>query len=278
MERFFHAALYFLYKDWSIKIEKFDLLSKTLYDKNKDRPSVCFSKEELLMSLKEEIIEASYDLFAEKGYEKTTVSEIIEKAGSSKGGFYHHFKSKEEILEAITFSYVNEVKIYYDEILADEELTFVEKFTESYYKVNQIKRDHLPEWPKMKKMYAFEGNHVLLKKMADQFENITMEFYRNLIIKGNESDIISVEYPNELASLWSREVIKFHRLAKRHFYSSDSLEDSEYIRTLKFNEQLINHQLGLEEKTIDLVSLGNDYIQSIRVAIEREEHSDDQMV
>lgn len=49
------------------------------------------------MPLKEDIIYEAMKLFSLKGYMNTGVSEIIEAVGSSKGGFYNHFTSKEEL-------------------------------------------------------------------------------------------------------------------------------------------------------------------------------------
>lgn len=47
---------------------------------------------------KKRLIECARKLFKENGYNKTTVDDIIKEANSSKGGFYAHFKSKEELL------------------------------------------------------------------------------------------------------------------------------------------------------------------------------------
>ena len=47
------------------------------------------------------ILEASLELFSEKGFEKTTIRMIAEKAGISLGLLYNYFKSKEEVLKAI---------------------------------------------------------------------------------------------------------------------------------------------------------------------------------
>lgn len=56
----------------------------------------------------EKIIGVSLQLFSEKGYEKTTIQDIVNALGMSKGAIYHHFKSKEEILDAICYqSYHN---------------------------------------------------------------------------------------------------------------------------------------------------------------------------
>ncbi len=48
-------------------------------------------------TLKERIIEESLKLFSVKGYMSTSTTDIIEAARTSKGGFYNHFKSKEQL-------------------------------------------------------------------------------------------------------------------------------------------------------------------------------------
>jgi AcrR family transcriptional regulator len=52
------------------------------------------------MSLKEKIIEEALKLFSVKGFINTSVTDILEAAGTSKGGLYNHFKSKEELFLA----------------------------------------------------------------------------------------------------------------------------------------------------------------------------------
>jgi TetR/AcrR family transcriptional repressor of nem operon len=51
--------------------------------------------------LKERIIEESLKLFSVKGYTSTSMTDIIEAVGTSKGGFYNHFKSKEQLFREI---------------------------------------------------------------------------------------------------------------------------------------------------------------------------------
>ena len=48
-----------------------------------------------------EILTTAYALFCLRGYEGTTVNAIIDELGLSKGAFYHHFESKEEVLQAL---------------------------------------------------------------------------------------------------------------------------------------------------------------------------------
>ncbi|WP_044894691.1 TetR/AcrR family transcriptional regulator [Bacillus alveayuensis] len=59
------------------------------------------------MSRKTQIIKAAMKLFAQKGYQATSMQEIAENSGLAKGSLYNYFKSKEEIAISI-------FKYYYD--------------------------------------------------------------------------------------------------------------------------------------------------------------------
>ncbi|WP_027407964.1 TetR/AcrR family transcriptional regulator [Anoxybacteroides tepidamans] len=48
-----------------------------------------------------ELIETAMKLFAEKGYHATSIQDIVEAWGISKGAFYHHFSSKEELILSV---------------------------------------------------------------------------------------------------------------------------------------------------------------------------------
>jgi TetR/AcrR family acrAB operon transcriptional repressor len=49
----------------------------------------------------ERIISVSAKLFAEKGYEKTSMQDIVEALGMSKGAIFYHFKSKDDIFKTV---------------------------------------------------------------------------------------------------------------------------------------------------------------------------------
>lgn len=48
-----------------------------------------------------QILETAEKLFFEKGYEQTSIQDILDALSLSKGGFYHHFASKEAIMSEI---------------------------------------------------------------------------------------------------------------------------------------------------------------------------------
>jgi TetR/AcrR family transcriptional repressor of nem operon len=53
-----------------------------------------------MMSLKDRIIHESLRQFSSKGFMSTSISDILEAVGTSKGGLYNHFKSKEDLFFA----------------------------------------------------------------------------------------------------------------------------------------------------------------------------------
>lgn len=54
---------------------------------------------------KNEILDAADELFAQKGFDGTSTNDILEKVGIARGTLYHHFKSKEDIMDALIDRY-----------------------------------------------------------------------------------------------------------------------------------------------------------------------------
>ena len=62
------------------------------------------------------IITAAWDLFYEQGYDDTTIEEIIEKSGTSKGSFYHYFEGKDGLLGSLSYIFDEEYEKLMSEI------------------------------------------------------------------------------------------------------------------------------------------------------------------
>jgi TetR/AcrR family transcriptional regulator, cholesterol catabolism regulator len=63
-----------------------------------------------------EILAVAADLFAQNGYERTTVRDIGDAAGILSGSLYHHFTSKDQILEEIFDAYFDELDARWAEV------------------------------------------------------------------------------------------------------------------------------------------------------------------
>ncbi len=58
-----------------------------------------------LKNTKGKIIVAAWKLFYEQGYDDTTIEEIIDESGTSKGSFYHYFTGKDALLSSLSYMF-----------------------------------------------------------------------------------------------------------------------------------------------------------------------------
>jgi AcrR family transcriptional regulator len=72
------------------------------------------------LSAKDRVLDAAVELFAQQGYDATSVAQVIERAGSTKGGFYHHFASKDALLYEVYGDLITAQLQRMDEILAQQ--------------------------------------------------------------------------------------------------------------------------------------------------------------
>ena len=93
---------------------------------------------------KELIMSTALELFAENGYHATSISQIAQKAGISKGLAYNYFESKKDLLDAL-------ITHGFDEIFANFDLNHDGILTENefIYFINQnfkLLKDNLQHW------------------------------------------------------------------------------------------------------------------------------------
>ncbi|MDN3428040.1 TetR/AcrR family transcriptional regulator [Microbacterium sp. APC 3898] len=87
--------------------------------------------------MKSELIKQSINLFVEKGFSATSIQDIVDTIGVTKGSFYYHFKSKEALLMDIHSHYIDDLlrrqraildteKSHKDKLMAIVELIIVD--------------------------------------------------------------------------------------------------------------------------------------------------------
>jgi AcrR family transcriptional regulator len=90
------------------------------------------------------ILESAAKLFSNNGYNKASVDDICEEAGISKGAFYHHFKSKQELFLALLDGWLKAID---NAIEASKDMTAPETFmqmTEAFPYIFETAGNGLP--------------------------------------------------------------------------------------------------------------------------------------
>ena len=78
---------------------------------------------------KNEILDAANLLFAQKGFDGTSTADILEKVGIARGTLYYHFKSKEEILDAMIDRLTKQLIHKSKEILSQKDMPVLQRLT-----------------------------------------------------------------------------------------------------------------------------------------------------
>ena len=145
----------------------------------------------------EKILDTAQQLFLEKGYDNTTIQDIVDHLGGlSKGAVYHHFKSKEEIIDAVSdrmFSVNNPFERVKDrsDLNGLEKLREAIRLNQSDEAQNNIVVQSIP----------LTRNPRLLVEMIDSNRRILTPYYEELLEEGNRDGSIHTEYAREIAEL-----------------------------------------------------------------------------
>ncbi len=94
-------------------------------------------------SVKSKIVSAAWQLFYEKGYNGTTVDDIIELSGTSKGSFYYYFSTKDELLNTLSLI-LDELYEELDSSMPDEMNSF-DKLMYVNYEAHQMMGEKISE-------------------------------------------------------------------------------------------------------------------------------------
>lgn len=137
-----------------------------------------------------EILNIAEGLFHLKGYDKCTVNDILKLVGIAKGTFYHYFKSKEEVLDAIISQYkeivVNRAKeILISDISSEEKLM---RAIMAMRLTNQIDDNMLSDMHKT-------DNALLHQKTLNQMVTAMAPILAMIIEEGIDQKVWSCKYP-----------------------------------------------------------------------------------
>lgn len=91
--------------------------------------------------VKTRIVSAAWQLFYEKGYNGTTVDDIIALSGTSKGSFYYYFSTKDELLNSLSMI----LDDYYEELeeKMDPEMDSFEKLLYLNYEMHSMMEEKI---------------------------------------------------------------------------------------------------------------------------------------
>jgi len=203
-----------------------------------------------------ELIDVAQGLFLTRGYERTTINDVINATGLSKGAFYHHFRAKEDLLEAIAERFSRESVGFTGRLQADPHLDALGKLNLMLAVGRDWKLEHLAELKAMFTTLLKPENAVLYHRIVEAVAAVLAPELAAIIAEGNAQGVFNAGDPQISAEtlLWTSNSRRSVVVAALSLAETDPEAATRMIvRRARDEEGIFNRLLGLTAGGVDLM-------------------------
>jgi AcrR family transcriptional regulator len=148
-----------------------------------------------------EILDVTQRLFYLKGYEQTSIQDIITEIGIAKGTFYHYFSSKQDLLDAMIERMIEQTLQTVEPIVNDDQLNALEKFTQFFAYIESWKIENKTFLLEVLKVWHKDENAIFRQKMGVETTRAVAPVLAKIIKQGVVEGIFVTDYPEDLAEV-----------------------------------------------------------------------------
>jgi AcrR family transcriptional regulator len=143
-----------------------------------------------------ELIEASRELFAQKGYEHASISDIVREAGVAQGTFYWYFDSKRDVLMAIMEEMLEKMTAVMRSVAERHDLTATEKLWHMEDGVMALVEGHTD----LVQAFHIRGNAPLHDRVVEKWDPQMLAILASVVRQGVEEKTFRVSHPEAMAA------------------------------------------------------------------------------
>jgi AcrR family transcriptional regulator len=203
-----------------------------------------------------ELIDVAQALFLTRGYERTTINDVINATGLSKGAFYHHFRAKEDLLEAIAARFARESLAFVHALQADSGLDAVQRINRLLALGREWKREHIGELKRIFETLLKPENALLYQRIVDATFEVLAPALAGMIAQGQAEGVVAPGDPRAAADtiLWMHYgrraiVIEAMSLAESHLDAAMR----RLVERVRAEETIVDRILGLPPGSIAIL-------------------------
>jgi len=148
-----------------------------------------------------EFLDTARQLFFEKGYEKTSVNDIIEKIGVAKGTFYHYFKSKEDLLDQLVNHFIEQSVSTVGEMMERTDLNAAERINQFFTSIRDLKVENKELMKMLMKFLYKDDNLILRHKIFKRSIELLTPPLAEIIKQGMEEGLFHPLDPGDTAEI-----------------------------------------------------------------------------
>lgn len=217
-----------------------------------------------------QIFDCAQQLFQTKGYARTSINDIMNIAGVSKGAFYHHFGSKEAMVEGLLRRYADQIRGAYAAVLETQSLSALDR----YKLYLQILRDRqtLAEPQSMMLIITSllnEENSGFQDRLMEEIVAAVVPVFSEVLRLGIDEGVFDIDDPVTAAPLIVR-IANQHRYVLKTAFSVKSLEGQKAVvkqidDSLRMQGLAIDRLLGIPDGTTQLrdANYADDFVTKL---------------
>jgi len=206
--------------------------------------------QENVRDTRKEFLQAALDLFNQKGYEKTTIKDIIEAVGVSKGAFYHYFESKEDIIEAIAREYSNRAIGIIEGVTRREDLNAVEKINLVFRLINQYKEERTQQRERIRGAFSDDGNLKMERKLFNQLKGQALKYFEEIVETGIKEGLFAETNVKEMADFLLLTINNLNRSIEDLTWEMTGGEEQNDLGVLRIR---MEEKLGFYEEAFERI-------------------------
>ena len=148
-----------------------------------------------------EILDVAQELFYSKGYENTSVKDIIDAVGIAKGTFYHYFSSKIQLLDELIERVLLQTIQMVEPIVADENLDALAKFHLFFSTIENWKIENKTFFKGLLQVFYNDANAILRQKLKSASISASTPALGKIIQQGIAEGVFDARYPDDTGEI-----------------------------------------------------------------------------
>ncbi len=224
-------------------------------------------------SRKEEFLDLAEELFADLGYENTSVDRLISGLGVSKGAFYHHFKSKSDLLDAALERLLSRAEAQLEEVAYAAKAPALEKLQKFIVTLDSATKQNRMSSLQIGEFLLQDANAVLLVRHRRAARDRFVPVLTTIIEQGVGEGDFHLDNPQLVAQVvWEIGEAMEEALARPLILATDNpIEPNQFLSIYNTYVRAIERVIGAPEGSLSLVDeiMLQSWIESVSNNIAR---------
>lgn len=198
---------------------------------------------------KKEFLETAIELFIKKGYDVTSINDILKSINITKGSFYYHFQSKEDLVNQVVELFLADIYSI-TKTITSSSLGALEKLEAVYLEVANYRRENKKIYRDLYELLKKDGNHYIHSLYMQRVNVVYSGIIGDILQQGVEENVFEITDVEKTTEVFLLLMNLFKSKLSTYYYAASDVNQKDVIDIKQFYQQMLEKILGAEEGTL----------------------------